>query len=459
MIGSIKDSIKNKTAIVLSATIVLAAVFLFAILYCIVGYRKNIQFFSDSYYYISNSSTTLYDYKASMEKYCDSQDDAYLQEAQTRFEEAKQAFSDLYGRRFGYESDVRAVIVDMQDEYETIDKYMTVIKQSQIKEQVCGIYNNTISLHVTDISDGLDNISYAVWQQGNSAYSRFTIGIGIVQVIALISFIGLIASGIYSVYFIRNKIAAPVADVYEWTRLFKDGYCEMADLPAVRDDEVGKLEEAFNIVKAKLLEANKLKAQYDEAIERINTEEQYKKTFVQQLYAEKRDKEAISTAARHDGLTGLYNRRTFDGLVEEFFIRKKENARGALYLIDMDDFKNVNDTLGHLAGDEALKLLAGAMRVVFTGAYLGRYGGDEFIAFIPAFKNEDELENHAAELCKKMNTRFENDQKYVNLSVSVGIATTDNISEYSELYMKADKALYYSKENGRNQYKLESRMK
>lgn len=125
----------------------------------------------------------------------------------------------------------------------------------------------------------------------------------------------------------------------------------------------------------------------------------------------------------------------------------------------MDDFKNVNDTLGHLAGDEALKLLAGAMRVVFTGAYLGRYGGDEFIAFIPAFKNEDELENHAAELCKKMNTRFENDQKYVNLSVSVGIATTDNISEYSELYMKADKALYYSKENGRNQYKLESRMK
>lgn len=92
MIGSIKDSIKNKTAIVLSATIVLAAVFLFAILYCIVGYRKNIQFFSDSYYYISNSSTTLYDYKASMEKYCDSQDDAYLQEAQTRFEEAKQAF-------------------------------------------------------------------------------------------------------------------------------------------------------------------------------------------------------------------------------------------------------------------------------------------------------------------------------------------------------------------------------
>lgn len=92
MIGSIKDSIKNKTAFVLSATIVLAAVFLFALLYCIVGYRKNIQFFSDSYYYISNSSTTLYDYRASMEQFCDSQDDAYLQEAQTRLKRQRKLF-------------------------------------------------------------------------------------------------------------------------------------------------------------------------------------------------------------------------------------------------------------------------------------------------------------------------------------------------------------------------------
>ncbi|MDD6234412.1 MAG: diguanylate cyclase [Lachnospiraceae bacterium] len=458
MTGSIKDSIKKKTAFVLSATITLAAVFLFALLYCIVGYRKNIQFFSDSYYYISNSSTSLYDYKVSMEQFCEQQDYSYLYEAQGKFDEAEKAFTDLYSRRFGYDGDVRTVIVDMQDEYDTIDKYMTVIEQSQIKEQAYGIYNNTISLYVTDIRDSLDNISYDVWQQGNSAYSKFASGITVVQVIAIISFIGLVASSIYSVYFIRNRIVAPVVNAYEWTRLFKDGYCEMADLPAVRNDEVGRLEEAFNIVKDKLSQANALKAQYDEAMERINTEEQYKKTFVQQLYAEKRDKEAISTAAKHDGLTGLYNRRTFDGIVEDFFNKKRDNARGALYLIDMDNFKNVNDTLGHLAGDDALKLLAGAMRIVFTGAYLGRYGGDEFIAFVPAFKNEDELENYAAELCKKMNTRFESNRKYVNLSVSVGIAITDNISEYSELYMKADKALYYSKENGRNQYKLESRM-
>ena len=57
-----------------------------------------------------------------------------------------------------------------------------------------------------------------------------------------------------------------------------------------------------------------------------------------------------------------------------------------------------------------------------------------------------------------MNVRFERDGKYVDLSVSIGVSTTTGISEYSELYMKADRALYYSKENGRNQYKLESTM-
>lgn len=458
MSGNIRDSIKKKTALTLSATILLAAIFLFSLIYCIGGYRSNIQFFSDSYYYISHSSTTLYDYKTAMEEFCDAQDTSYLNSANSKLDDAKKAFAELYSRRFGYDGDIRAAIVDMQDEYNLIDKYMDVIMSTNIAEQAYGVYNNTISLYITDIRDDLDNISYNVWQQGNEAYSKFSDGITVIQIIAIVSFVGLIASSVYSVYFVRNRIVKPVVNAYEWTRLFKDGYCEMADLPAKRDDEIGRLEKAFNIVKDKLSQANALKAQYDEAMNRLNTEEQYKKTFVQQLYAEKRDKEAISTAAKHDGLTGLYNRRTFDGIVEDFFTKKPEDARGALYLIDMDNFKNVNDTLGHLAGDDALKLLAGAMRVVFTGAYLGRYGGDEFIAFVPSFKNEDELEDYAAELCAKMNTRFESNQKFVNLSVSVGIATTDNISEYSELYMKADKALYYSKENGRNQYKLESRM-
>ena len=135
---------------------------------------------------------------------------------------------------------------------------------------------------------------------------------------------------------------------------------------------------------------------------------------------------------------------------------KSVSSEGALFLIDMDNFKNVNDTLGHIAGDEALKTLAGAMRIVFPGGYLGRYGGDEFIAFVPSTCDDETLDRLGSSLCKKMDRKFEHGGKSVRLSVSVGIVNTVGIDDYAELYMKADKALYYSKEHGRNQYTLAS---
>ena len=127
-----------------------------------------------------------------------------------------------------------------------------------------------------------------------------------------------------------------------------------------------------------------------------------------------------------------------------------------MFLIDMDNFKSVNDTLGHLAGDEALKTLAGVMRIVFPGGYLGRYGGDEFIAFAIGVSKEDALSKLGQELCHKMDKNFEYGGKVAKISVSVGIADTVGVDDYSELYMRADKALYYAKEHGRNQYKLAS---
>ena len=131
---------------------------------------------------------------------------------------------------------------------------------------------------------------------------------------------------------------------------------------------------------------------------------------------------------------------------------------GALFLIDMDNFKNVNDTLGHLAGDEALKTLAGAMRVVFPGGYLGRYGGDEFIAFITGVSSDEELAELGNSLCKKMDKDFVYGDISVKISVSIGVSNTVGLDDYAELYMRADKALYYSKEHGRNQCTLSSEL-
>ncbi|MGN0374492.1 MAG: GGDEF domain-containing protein, partial [Butyrivibrio sp.] len=226
----------------------------------------------------------------------------------------------------------------------------------------------------------------------------------------------------------------------------------MSPLKFNKEDEIQQISESFNIVRDKMRESQKNNEELNEALSKLRKEEEYKKKFVQLLYEEKREKDTISNVAQHDGLTGLYNRRTFDDFVNEFIVRRPGNKDGALFLIDMDNFKGVNDSLGHLQGDEALKTLAGAMRVVFSGGYLGRYGGDEFIAFIVGCTTETDMERYAGELCRKMHKKLEYNGKTVQLSVSIGAASSVGIKACSELYTRADKALYHSKENGRNRY-------
>ena len=275
------------------------------------------------------------------------------------------------------------------------------------------------------------------------------------MIAVLLAFVGV---AVYLIYFIRKKIVNPINDISEWSKLFRDEYTDMTELTCEENDEISDLVGSFNIVKEKLIEVKNLKKENEVTLRKLKEEEEYKKKFVKQLYDEKREKESISSEAKRDGLTGLYNRRSFDALIDEFIGNKPVAMEGALFLIDMDYFKNVNDTLGHLAGDEALKTLAGAMRIVFPGGYLGRYGGDEFIAFVTGASDDADLEKLGQALCNTMDRMFEADGKSVHLSVSVGIANTIGIDDYAELYMKADKALYYSKEHGRNQFTLASQI-
>ena len=291
--------------------------------------------------------------------------------------------------------------------------------------------------------------------QGADAISDAKV-MGVLLIISVCLFAGLV---IYTYVFLHRRVSAPIKDVYEWAMGFEKGYGDMNDLTWEKDDEIGKIKHAFNTVKKKLNYANALSEEYASAMKKLKSEEEIKEKFVKQLYDEKRDKEAISTAAKRDGLTGLYNRRTFDDVVNDYLRRRVNGAEAALFLIDMDNFKNVNDTLGHLAGDDALKMLAGAMRIALPEAHLGRYGGDEFIALFTDYNTVDDVKAAADTLCRKMRVDFSNAGKTVKLSVSIGIATTEGVSGYSELYMKADRALYFAKENGRDQFKLESELK
>lgn len=155
-----------------------------------------------------------------------------------------------------------------------------------------------------------------------------------------------------------------------------------------------------------------------------------------------------------DSLTGVYNRRYFDKLIDEEFYRLQRYG-GALSLIvlDVDYFKRVNDTYGHMAGDAALRLLveicSGILRKSDT---LARFGGDEFIILLPQTNS-----TAAVNLAQRLQTAIEQQcVEYKNhsffVAASFGVASVDSSSNVSgdELIRCADNAVYEAKETGRN---------
>lgn len=167
--------------------------------------------------------------------------------------------------------------------------------------------------------------------------------------------------------------------------------------------------------------------------------------------------EELEKEAKTDGLTGLYNRAAIQNSMKRLF--ETEEVCGALFMIDMDFFKSVNDTLGHPVGDEVLKDTADILRSVFRGRdIIARLGGDEFCVFAPDFTDEELVKGRAEELNIRGRRRnySEDGSKYVDTSFSIGVAVCEKDwdGSYEELYGRADLALYEAKEAGRNTNRL-----
>ena len=147
--------------------------------------------------------------------------------------------------------------------------------------------------------------------------------------------------------------------------------------------------------------------------------------------------------AEYDSLTGILNRRAFDQICESSAEKKQKIA---LLLIDMDNFKSVNDTYGHIGGDNALKSLAMALSETFRDTdYVARVGGDEFAAILP--NCEPSAANGIKKKIDRINKRLSQLEEHF-VSISVGVAFSD-CGFSKELYDRADKALYAVKEKGK----------
>ncbi len=167
---------------------------------------------------------------------------------------------------------------------------------------------------------------------------------------------------------------------------------------------------------------------------------------------QKETEEKLFKQASTDALTGLYNRRQFEAMVDQAIASaKRYKTPYCVMMSDIDHFKMVNDTYGHEAGDIVLKEVANLMKEKFrTSDIIGRFGGEEFIVF---FTNTDmEGAKIAAEHFRQAveQAHIEAEGKHIPVTISLGITNTQN-DDLLRLVKEADLALYYSKEHGRNQ--------
>lgn len=179
------------------------------------------------------------------------------------------------------------------------------------------------------------------------------------------------------------------------------------------------------------------------------------------IYHDITDKKRIEEYSITDALTGLYNRRFFDiTFNNELRISKRENKNLILLMIDIDYFKQYNDTYGHLKGDEVLKTISSVMKSFFKRAndHVYRLGGEEFAVSFYSSNLKNGLDR--AELLRTNieNLKIEHNassvSKYVSISAGISFIPKECVMEMSEIYETTDKALYKAKGNGRNRIEI-----
>lgn len=164
-------------------------------------------------------------------------------------------------------------------------------------------------------------------------------------------------------------------------------------------------------------------------------------------------REKLLHLSRNDSLTGVFSRRYWEQrLVEEFNRCQRSGEKACVMMLDIDHFKNINDTYGHLVGDNVLKQFGKLLQQLRTSDIAGRYGGEEFAILLPSSNLEESL--LVAERLRQdiENTQFDSIDK---CTVSIGIASLDK--QYEDAYKwldSADKALYQAKNEGRNKVNI-----
>ena len=170
--------------------------------------------------------------------------------------------------------------------------------------------------------------------------------------------------------------------------------------------------------------------------------------------AEKQAARALQDRAERDSLTKLLNKDAGRRQAEEYFARFPEGIHSSLLIIDLDNFKRVNDQYGHLFGDAVLTQAAREIKKLFRNQdIVSRIGGDEFLVIMRGVSDRNLVEGRCQRLLSIFQSIFQNQKYKLSLSCSIGIALSpEHGKSYYELFNRADQALYWAKAKGKNGY-------
>ena len=168
----------------------------------------------------------------------------------------------------------------------------------------------------------------------------------------------------------------------------------------------------------------------------------------------KQNEEQVKRLSYFDGLTGCLNKATFVESLDAWLSGKDFEHNSVLLFIDLDNFKRINDTLGHDIGDKILNYVGTMLRNDLPQeAMVGRFGGDEFVVFCPNFDNMDAIHEMIYDVLNHFRHKLEFGKVKVHVTCSMGVAVCPVDGEDSAMLLKnADTAMYKAKEEGKNSY-------
>lgn len=177
------------------------------------------------------------------------------------------------------------------------------------------------------------------------------------------------------------------------------------------------------------------------------------KNLSSMLYKIKKEDE-LYRMAFYDGLTGLPNRTLFNRILQETLEDQEDGEVAAVLFLDLDDFKNINDLLGHSVGDKLLVEFVSRIKPLLQNdRYMSRFGGDEFLMVLPHQRDVEDVKERVEEILTTAIGTFRFDEREISTGASIGVALyPEDAKEPEDLIRYADLAMYSAKTNGKNQY-------